>query len=70
MGQIETVTFATDAAVICNKNGRREADEFNCTFLGVEFFGPILVTGRVGEKLTDLAPEGMGMIMRGWDRND
>lgn len=44
-GPIETVTFATDACVICNEEGRIKGLEHNCWFLGIEFVGTILIVG-------------------------
>ena len=56
-GYIETVTFATDAAVICNEEGRLRGLPHNCRFLGVDFVGPILIVGCDGEKFADLKPD-------------
>lgn len=56
-GYIETVTFAQDACVICNEEGRLLGMEDNCRFLGVDFVGPILVVGVDGEKFTDVPAE-------------
>ena len=65
-GYIETVTFATDAAVICHEEGRLLGLEPNCLFLGVDFVGPILIVGVCGEEFTDLPPETMGLIINHW----
>ena len=67
-GRIETVTFATDAVVVCNEESRLMRLPYNCKFLGVEFSGPILIVGRSGEEFTDLGPEVVGMLMRGWGK--
>ena len=67
-GHIEPVTFATNAVVICNEEGRLMGLPYNCKFLGVDFVGPILIVGRSGEEFTDLDPEVMGMLMRGLER--
>ena len=53
-GHIETVTFATDAAVICNEEGRLLGMPHNVCFFGVDFVGPILIVGVDGEEFTDL----------------
>lgn len=37
-GYIETVTFASDAAVICDEEGRILGLPYNCRFFGVDFF--------------------------------
>lgn len=65
-GYIEPVSFATDACVICNEEGRLMGLPYNCKFLGVDFVGPILIVGVNGEEFTDLDPEMMGLILRGW----
>ena len=44
-GYIETVTFATDACVICNEEGMINGLPYNCSFCGADFFGPIMVVG-------------------------
>lgn len=62
-GYIETVTFASDAVVICNEEGRLQGLPHNCTFLGVDFVGPILIVGRTGDELTDLDPDAMGLLL-------
>ena len=64
-GYIESYTFATDAAVICNEEGRLRGLPYNCRFLGVDFVGPILIAGIDGDEFADLDPETMGLLMRG-----
>ena len=53
-GYIETVTFATDAAIICNEEGRLIGLAHNCTVLGVDFCGTILVVGVKGDEFSSL----------------
>lgn len=65
-GYIETVTFATDAVVICNEEGRLLGLPQNCRFLGVDFVGPILIVGMNGDEFTDLPPETMGLLLKHW----
>lgn len=62
-GYIETVTFASDALVICNEEGRLQGLPHNCRFLGVDFVGPILIVGRDDEDFTDLRPEYFATIL-------
>lgn len=52
-GYIETVTVATDLAVICNEEGRLMDLPFNCDFCGISFVGTILIAGIDGEDFTD-----------------
>ena len=56
-GHIETYTFAEDACVICNEEGRLRGLPYNCRFLGVDFVGTILIVGVAGEEFTDIDPE-------------
>lgn len=53
-GHIETLTFAVDACVVCNGEGRFLGFEHNTVVSGVEFVGPILVVGVEGEEFTDV----------------
>lgn len=53
-GYIETVTFATDAAIICNEEGRLMGLTHNCTVFGVDFCGTILVSGVKGDEFSSL----------------
>ena len=53
-GYIETVTFAEDAAVICNEEGRLLEMPFNCNLFGVDFVGPIVIAGVDGEEFCDV----------------
>lgn len=54
-GYIETITFASDACIICNEEGRILELPYNCEFLGLDFFGPILVVGVAGEEFAGLS---------------
>lgn len=65
-GHIETFTFASDGVLICNEDGRMQGLPHNCTFLGVDFVGPILIVGRDDEDFADLTPEVMRMLLEGW----
>ncbi|MBQ9733941.1 MAG: DUF3846 domain-containing protein [Clostridia bacterium] len=69
-GYIETVTFATDACVICNEEGILLGLPFNCVFLGTRFFGPIMVVGIEGEDFAELKPEYAGAILRNWQAKE
>lgn len=68
-GHIETFTFASDGVLICNEDGRLRGLPHNCTLLGVDFFGPILIVGRDGDEFTDLSSGALGflVLMMGWD---
>ena len=63
-GWIETVTFAEDACVICNEEGRIQGLPFNLELMGILFFGTILIVGVDGENFTDLSDAGVELMMR------
>lgn len=63
-GWIETVTFAEDACVICNEEGRIQGLPFNLELMGIPFFGTILIVGVDGENFTDLSDAGVELMMR------
>lgn len=68
-GYIETVTVATDAAIICNEEGCLIGLEPNCTLLGLHFVGPIVVAGVAGEEFTDLPEVGVKVFLDMFGRN-
>ena len=53
-GYIETFTFAVDACVICNEEGRMKGRPYNTTLGRTSFVGTILVVGIEGEAFTDV----------------
>lgn len=53
-GDIETVTLATDACVICNEEGRIMGMQPNCNYCGIDFVGPILIVGTNGDDFCDV----------------
>lgn len=53
-GYIETYTFAKNACIVCNEEGRLLDLPCCSTTLGVEFAGPILVVGVDGEEFCDV----------------
>lgn len=61
-GYIETVTFATDACIICNEEGRLLGLPDNFWLLGVHFVGPILIVGIDGEEFTGLPDDMLHMF--------
>lgn len=67
-GYIEIVTFAEDACVICNEEGRLLGLEPCCRFLGVDFVGTILMAGVDGDTFTDLADKQIGFAIKSLER--
>lgn len=66
-GYIETFTFATDACVVCNEEGRLLDLPYNCDLLGVSFCGPILIIGINGDEFCDI-PSDMQKLFRCLDK--
>lgn len=53
-GYIETVTIASDAVIICNKEGRILGLPDNCRVCGVDFVGTVLIVGTKGDEFCDV----------------
>ncbi len=53
-GRIEAHSFATNAAAVCNAEGAINGMPYNCTFLGQDWYGPVLIVGKRGEEFCDL----------------
>lgn len=53
-GNIESFTFAEDACVLCDEEGRVKGRPFNTSVCGVDFCGTILVVGVDGEDFASL----------------
>ena len=67
-GNIEIVSFASDACIICNEEGRLRGLPFNCRLLGIDFVGPILIVGVDGDEFTNLyEPEVVARLLFGDD---
>lgn len=53
-GYIETVTIASDAVIICDEEGRLKDKATNCSVMGVDFVGTILVVRVMGEEFVSI----------------
>ena len=67
-GYIEAVTFAEDAALICNEEGRLLGLQHNCTVLGIPFVGPVLAVSVAGEEFRGLRDEQLQLMLELLDR--
>ena len=56
-GYIQAVPASNGKVVICNEEGRINGMEYNCTFEGIDYYGPILVCGADGENFADCPKE-------------
>ena len=52
-GHIESFTFASDACILCDEEGRIKDLPFNVELMGIQFFGPILFVGVNGDEFCD-----------------
>lgn len=53
-GYLESVTFAEDACILCDEEGRMKGEPYNTTVCGVPFVGTVLIVGVAGEAFTEL----------------
>ena len=60
------MTIATDAAIICNEEGRLQGLPHNCRIFGVDFAGPILIAGVDEDEFSDLDSAAMNMLLNSW----
>ena len=63
-GYIETVTIANDCVIICNEEGLINGEKFNVNFLGLQFFGTILISGREKDIFASLTPKILALFMK------
>lgn len=61
-GYIETVTVCTDVVIICDEEGRLKGKTYNCTILGCDFVGDLVIVGMDGEQFTDCPIEAMRLL--------
>lgn len=62
-GYIETATFASDAALIMNEEGRLLGLPYNCKFCNLDIVGPIVCAGVKGDEFASLKASSIPMIM-------
>lgn len=61
-GKLESFTFAEDACILCDEEGRMKGKPYNTTCCGVDFLGTILIVGTDDEDFTDLTEEQEGHL--------
>ena len=54
-GGIETLTFATNACVLCDRESVIKDLPYNLEFCGTVFFGPVLFVGVEGDAFCDFS---------------
>lgn len=63
-GNIETVTIASDACIVCNEEGRLMGLPYNCRILGLDFAGTVLIVGTCGDEFCNLSQRDIAF----WER--
>jgi len=53
-GYIETVTVASDMAIVCNEEGRLRGMPYNCSISNMPLVGTILFAGVDGDEFADI----------------
>lgn len=56
-GYLESFTFAEDACILCDEEGRLKGKPYNTTVCGVPFVGTVLIVGVAGEDFADLTEQ-------------
>lgn len=56
-GYLESFTFAEDACILCDEEGRMKGKPYNTTVCGVPFVGTVLIVGVAGEDFADLTEQ-------------
>ena len=63
-GYIETSTFATDACLVMNEEGRLQGLPFNFAALGHEFVGPVICVGVKSDEFASLKASSVPLYMQ------
>lgn len=66
-GYIEVWTVATDLAILCDEEGKLKGEEYNCTLLGEDFVGTILLVGLDGPEFCDVDPHVANLFKMLWE---
>lgn len=69
-GYIETVTFATDACVICNEEWRLIGLPYNVTFCGLDLYGPIMIVGIKGDEFASVKGKAVAQLLHSLNRGE
>lgn len=63
-GDIECVTIAVDAAIICDEEGILKGKPVNFGFCGLTIVGTALFVGVDGEEFCDIDPEVVPLLVK------
>lgn len=64
-GDVECVTIASDAAILCDEEGLLKGKPVNFTFCGLTIVGTALFEGVDGEEFCDIDAEAVQYLTRG-----
>jgi hypothetical protein len=63
-GYIETVTFASDTALVVNEEGLLMGLPYNCKVFGLDLVGPVILVGVDGDEFASLKAASIPMLLR------
>jgi hypothetical protein len=63
-GYIETVTFASDAALVVNEEGLLMGLRYNCKLCNLDLVGTIICVGVKGDEFVSLRAASVPMLLR------
>lgn len=66
-GYIEVYQVSTDLAILCDEEGKLKGEEYNCTLLGEDFVGTILLVGLDGPEFCDVDPHVANLFKMLWE---
>lgn len=66
-GYIEVWPVTTDLAILCDEEGKLKGAEDNCTLLGEDFVGTILLVGLDGPEFCDVDPHVADLFKMLWE---
>ena len=66
-GYIEVYQVSTDLAILCDEEGKLKGEEYNCTLLGEDFVGTILLVGLDGPEFCDVNPHVAELFKMLWE---
>lgn len=66
-GYIEVYQVSTDLAILCDEEGKLKGEEYNCTLLGEDFVGAILLVGLDGPEFCDVDPHVADLFKMLWE---
>lgn len=66
-GYIEVFQVTTGLVILCDEEGKLKGEEYNCTLLGEDFVGTILLVGLDGPEFCDVDPRVTDLFKTLWE---